>query len=394
MNELITGHPNLTNGVGQGQITSKPDGKPSTSENNNEEILERTAHSAVLSVSKGKLHAQERTGVSSETIVDDVSFAKKSDTTQDKTVAEALATSKDEKSKQDQGSNSDSESFSEAQATETLKAKSGKEDENLKQLIVALQSLKKSDCRRILENPNFDSVHALGNLWDAESTKRLTEAANAFDGFETRLKSKIEALDSFSKFESYVIAQHQNSDDQALSTILLTVSKTFGQGQPKRISGFDQSAKNTGLKRLFEFLQNEDPKLIVAQKRLIRDVNLAYLKTLIAKDQGSEKLHYRLQVAFKFSRIKKSNPLEKLRQSVIENFAGDESVKSKAKSFKDTTKKNWSTLFEKLVHSVSEFSQILFSGLFSLLSEVNEKFGKDLAAKPAPVFVRTSQKNN
>jgi hypothetical protein len=393
MNELITGHLNLTsNGVGQGHITSKANGARAVeSSSNNKEILERTALSAVLSVSKGKLHAQSRE-VDTSTVVDDVSISHKSAAVHDKTDAETLATKKDEKSKQDQGSGGDSESFSGAQATETLKAKSQADEENLKQLVTALKSLKKSDCRRILESSSSDPAHAISNLWNNDSNQRLTEAVKVLDGFETRLKARIESFSDFEQFNTFVHGKHAQSDDQILAAVLYNVAEGFSQNTEKRISGFDSNVRNEKLRDLFEFFHSEDHRVSGAQKRLFKDLNLVYLKTVLAEDQKTEKLHYRLEAVFKFSRIKTINPLEKLRQKIVAKFADDKSIQTKAKSFKETTEKNWSSLLEKLARTVSEFSNILFSGLFSLLSEANDKIGKDLVAKPAPSFVRSNQK--
>lgn len=393
MNEL-TVHPSLTsNGVGQ--INSKPKGDAQTSGNNNEEILGRTAHSAVLSVSKGKLHAQ-REGSDAKTaddhlVIDDVSVSKKSASSQDRAEAEVLATKKDQNSKQDQGSSGDSESFSEAQTAETIDKKSESGDENLKQLVTALNSLKKNDCIRVLEASDVDPGHAITNLWDTESNKRLSDASQLVEGFEKRLKAKIVGFDNFKEFEVFVISHHANSSDKALAEVLYNVAEGFSHGQEKRISGFDPKSKDEYLRNLFEFFQNEDHRIQKAQAGLIKDINLVYLKAALKEDQGNEKLHYRLEAAVKFSRVKKINPLERLRQRVVEKFGDDKKIRSKAKSFKETTDTNWSTLIKKITHTVTEFSQILFSGLFSLLNEVNEKVGKDLAAKPAPAFVRPTR---
>lgn len=386
MNEL-TGHPSLTNGVGQGHITSKENGiRAIESSSNNKEILGRTAHSAVLSVSKSDLHAQ-RTGLDPNTLVDDVSISKKPAAAHEKVEAEGLATQKEQGSQHNQDRDGDSGSSShadkvEAHADETL------QNAKLVTLVTALKALTKADCRRVIDSATFDPSHAIANLWDQESNSRLTSAANALAGFETDLQVRLDGMTCFKTFETFVNAKHRNPIERNLAMVLREAAEGFSNGQDRKIAGFNPKASDSSLKQFFEFLKSEDHTLKHVQDSLIKRLNLIYLKIVIAEDQKSKKLDYRLEAAFKFSKIKKVNPFERLKESLLAKLGDDKKINDKARSFKETTQANWSSLAQKLVHAVAEFSNIFFSGLFSLLGDVNEKLGKDLESKSIPGFVR------
>jgi hypothetical protein len=386
MNEL-TGHPSLTNGVGQGHITSKENGtRAIESSSNNKEILERTAHSAVLSVSKSDLHAQ-RTGLDPNTLVDDVSISKKPAAAQEKVEAEGLATQKEQGSQHNQDRDGDSGSSSHADKVEAHVDES-LHHAKLITLVTALKALTKADCRRVIDSATFDPSHAIANLWDQESNARLTSAATALSGFETDLQTRLEGMTCFKTFESFVNSKHRNPIERNLAMILKEAAEGFSLGEERKTIGFSQKQSNSNLKNFFEFLKSEDHTLKHVQKSLINKLNLIFLKVVIAEDQKSEKLNYRLEAAYKFSKIKKVNPFERLKESLLAKLGDDKKINDKARSFKETTQTNWSSLAQKLVHAVAEFSNIFLSGLLSLLSDVNEKLGKGLESKSIPGFVR------
>jgi hypothetical protein len=386
MSELTT-HPSLTaRELGQGHITSKEKGtRAIQSSSNNREILERTAHSAVLPVSKSNLHAQ-RTGLDIDTLVDDVSISKKPAAAHEGVEVEGPKAQKEQGS-QNHGGDSDSGSSSHADKLEAHVDES-LHHAKLITLVTALKALTKADCRRVIDSATFDPSHAFANLWDQESSARLTSAATALAGFETDLQARLEGMTCFKTFETFVNSKHRNPMGKNLAMVLREAAEGFSNGQDRKISGFNPKISDSSLKKFFKFLKNEDHTLKYAQDSLVKRLNLIYLKLVIAEDQKSKKLDYRLEAAFKFSKIKNTNPFERLKESLLAKLGDDKKIKDKAKSFKETTQANLSSLAQKIVHAVAEFSNIFFSGLLSLLGDVNEKLGKGLESKSIAGFVR------
>jgi hypothetical protein len=392
MNELITGQPSLTSQkeVGHGKITSKAGDGHHESENKNEILEERTAHGAVLSLSGRKLAAQ-RPKLDRTIVVDDISVSKTTEAkSSDANLAEIQASKKDEQSKQ-----GDSESFSDAESSAPITEDSkSKGDVDVAKLVTALQALSKKDCRRILDNPSIDPGHGVANLWNPESTSRLNQAVSELKQIDIGLKAKLKKLDNFEAFKKFVLAKHQDNSDNALAAILLKVSRGFhqGLGGERKIRGFEQTSQGDELRSFYEFLASEDHRVEAAQHRALSSISVAYTKSLLYLDQKSEKLHYRLEAVVKFSRIKKHNPIDKLRAKLIEKLGGDEKIKQKALDFKSSTSQNWSSLAQKIWHSIADFSNILLTNFLSLAADVNEKLGNSLNDKELPNFVRPNAK--
>ena len=356
---------------------------------NKEALNERTAHSAVLSASKRK-NQHHNHGVDKSTIVDDLA-GHKPQTQKSSGLNSTSETQQSEKSKRDQqGGGNDSGGFSQAEASDPAHELADAKPACFHDLVKSLQALTKEDCRYVLDNASFDPGQALRNLWQPDAHKRLEAAASSVKAYEKQVTAKIQSFKSFEAFEAFLNAPQLETEDKILADTIKAAANGFaGSRQQAKVQGFsnaDDIAKED-LKSLYHFFQSEDHQVRRSQKRVARLITKDFLVKLLETELKTKKFSYRLNVAFKFSRVQRVNPFEQLRKSTLGKLGDDKELAKKASEFKETTEKNAKSLKAQIKHSVLGFLNIFLDGFTSIISDLNKKLGANISQQKVPAFV-------